>query len=118
MVTRVQTGNLKPHRPESFFASSDVNSAPACYSEASKYQHWRVAMTAEYNALIGNGTWELVPSSQASNVVGCKWVFKAKMNPDGTVDRHKARLVAKGFHQRPGIDFADTFNPVVKPATI
>lgn len=52
------------------------------------------------------------------NLVGCKWVFRIKRKPDGTIEMYKARLVAKGFHQRPGIDFTKTFSPILKPRII
>ena len=52
------------------------------------------------------------------NIVGCKWVFRIKRKVDGTIDRYKARLVAKGFHQQPGVDFGETYSPVVKPTAI
>ena len=50
--------------------------------------------------------------------MGCKWVFKIKLHGDGTITRYKARLVTKGFHQQAGIDYSETFNPVVKLATV
>ena len=75
-------------------------------------------MSEEYDALVRNGTWELVPLEDITNLVGCKWIFRIKRNSDGSIDRYEARLVAKGFHQRPGVDYHETFSPVVKPATV
>lgn len=75
-------------------------------------------MDDELNALLRNQTKELVQAPSTSNIIGCKWVFRIKHNPDSSISCYKARLVAKGFHQRPGIDFHETFSPVVKPATI
>ncbi|XP_070670238.1 uncharacterized protein [Malus domestica] len=76
------------------------------------------AMFDEFNALSRNGTWELVPPQPSQNLIGCKWVFRIKRHSDGNIDRYKAHLVAKGFHQHPGMDFLDIFNPVIKPTTI
>jgi hypothetical protein len=75
-------------------------------------------MQTEFNALLQNHTWTLVPPQQATNLVGCKWVFKVKRHADGSIERHKAHLVAKGFHQQAGLDYGETFSPVVKPTTI
>lgn len=72
-------------------------------------------MANEYTVMIINRMWELVHPSLASNTIGCKWVFKTKLNPDGSIERYKASLVAKGFHQRPGLNFQDTFSSVIKP---
>jgi hypothetical protein len=57
-------------------------------------------MDAEYDALMKNKTWHLVPPKKGSNIIDCKWVFKIKYNVDGTLDKYKGRLVAKGFNQR------------------
>ncbi|GJU16395.1 ribonuclease H-like domain-containing protein [Tanacetum coccineum] len=76
------------------------------------------AMLDEYNALITNGTWVLVPHPANVNVVRSIWLFKHKFNADGSLSRYKARLVANGPSQQQGIDCDETFSPVVKPATI
>jgi hypothetical protein len=75
-------------------------------------------MQEEYDALTLNQTWTLVPPPPGANIVSGKWVFRHKYNSDGSLARHKARWVVRGFSQQPGVDFDETFSPVVKPATI
>jgi hypothetical protein len=79
---------------------------------------WHATMEDEYEALMSNGTWDLVPRPQGSNVITGKWVFTHKFHADGIFDRYKARWVLRGFTQRPGVDYDETFSPIVKPATV
>lgn len=75
-------------------------------------------MDSKFTALLHNGTRELVLTTPKMNIIGCHWVYCIKHHPDGSIDCYKERLVTKGYHQQPGIDFLDTFSPVVKPTTI
>ncbi|KAJ3704768.1 hypothetical protein LUZ61_008473 [Rhynchospora tenuis] len=123
MQTRTKTKNLKPkkfpnHQLHSLTHSQKSSPEPTTYNQAVKLNCWRQAMAAELDALARNSTWELVPPPPGAHIIGAKWIFKTKYNADGSVERHKARLVAKGFNQEEGIDYNETFSPVVKSTTI
>ena len=75
-------------------------------------------MTEDFNALLRNITWQLVPPKSNVNLLGCKWVFRIKLNANGSIERYKARLVAKDFHQQQGVDYKETFSPIIKPTTV
>ncbi|MCO5612439.1 hypothetical protein L7F22_066706 [Adiantum nelumboides] len=75
---------------------------------------WQQAMDSEYQSLLDNGTWELVPAPPQQKLVTCKWLLCKKLRPDGTISRYKARLVARGFSQVPDIDYGETFSPVLR----
>ena len=75
-------------------------------------------MDAEFQSLQKQATWSLVPLPPHKNVVTCKWVYKLKRHSDGSIARYKARLVARGYLQQYGMDYDETFSPVVKPATV
>jgi histone deacetylase 1/2 len=91
---------------------------PYTLNQALKDPHWIRAMDKEIAALHHNHTWDLVAKPSDVNIIGCKWVYKLKHKPDGSIDRYKARFVAKGYHQTLGLDYFDTFSLVVKAATI
>lgn len=94
-----------------------INDEPRTYQEAidsSESQNWKNAMESEYDSLIRNHTWILVQKPENQRVIDNKWVFKVKKNPDDTIDRYKARLVCRGFNQEYGIDYMETFAPVVR----
>ncbi|CAH9057687.1 unnamed protein product [Cuscuta epithymum] len=117
MRTRAKNGIFKPKQIFTLNVLAPPND-PTCFTQANKHEVWRAAMADEFNALIANKTWDLVPWDPTKNVVGCKWIYKTKYCSDGSIERHKARLVAQGFKQQAGIDFTETFSPVVKPTTV
>ena len=117
MTTRSKNKISKPNRKYGL-AAIISEFEPANIAQALKDKRWRLSMSDEYNAIVRNRTFDLVPRSLATNIVGCRWLHRIKYNPDGTVKCLKSRLVAKCFHQRPRIDYHDTFSPVIKHASI
>lgn len=122
-TTRLQHGITKPKTYSDgtvhwcMLGTADLGE-PSTVSEALQDEKWVSAMNHEHTALLRNKTWHLVPPPRGKNIIGCKWVYKIKRKADGSIDRYKVRLVAKGFKQRYGLDYEDTFSPIVKVATI
>lgn len=81
-------------------------------------EHWKRAMKEEIDSLIENETWTLMKLPPNRKAIKSKWVFKTKRDASGNTVRHKARLVAKGYSQRPGIDYDETYAPVVRYTSI
>lgn len=84
--------------------------APTSVQEAFQREYWKQAMTDQFLALQRNNTWTLAPLPAGRKAIGCKWIFKVKENPNGTIHKKKARLVAKGFHQVAVFNFSETFS--------
>ncbi|KAI3830073.1 hypothetical protein L1987_04206 [Smallanthus sonchifolius] len=105
---------------ENFCFVSSINKTvePKCFNEAVTNPNWVNAMNEEMEALNRNNTWTLVDLPIGRKAIGCKWVYKIKYKSTGEIERYKARLVAKGYSQREGIDFDETFSPVVKMVTV
>ena len=61
-----------------------------------------------------NHTWEIVDLPPSAKTIGCKWIFKMKLKPHGSIEKYKVCLVAKGFKQKKGVDYFNTFAPMTK----
>ncbi|GJS45526.1 ribonuclease H-like domain-containing protein [Tanacetum coccineum] len=112
MVTRSRDGTTKPVDRLNLHVAT-LAPIPKTHVQASHNPHWQNAMQGEFNALIKNGTWVLVPRPPNVNVVRSMWLFKHKFHADGSLSRYKARLVANGKSQQQGIDYDETFSPVL-----
>ena len=123
---------LRPRQPKTALSTAITSSSAASFSRVvsppsheplvfnddNKYEAWHSAMHEEIQALRANRTWTLVPFKTSMNVVGSRWVYKIKRRSDGSIERYKACLVARGFTQQEGIDYSETFSPVIKQATV
>ena len=103
-----QTSEMEALEPPSLAAAKKSPDWPA----------WEKAIYEELELLKAAGTWEIADAPEGANIVGSKWVFRAKKDAAGVVVRYKARLVAQGFSQIPGVDYFDTFAPVARLASI
>ena len=78
-----------------------------------EWPEWKKAIRTELETLQRMGTWELVDAPEDRKPITNKWVFVRKYDKDGNLQKYKARLVARGFSQMPGMDYNETFSPVV-----
>nr|GFC29785.1 ribonuclease H-like domain-containing protein [Tanacetum cinerariifolium] len=117
MFTRFRVGTNRPTKRYTCHVSP-ISPLSKSYTHVFNDPYWYCGMLDEYNALIKNKTWILVPRPHNVNIVRCLWLFGHKHNADGSLNRYKARLVGNGSSQLAGIDVGETFSPVVKPATI
>jgi len=107
-----------PAQSPSTACSASPEHEPLTFKDDSQHSAWQQAMPDEIRALQSNGTWTLVPNCPSMNVVGSRRVYKIKRRADGSIDRYKACRVARGFTQQEGINYIETFSPVVKPTTV
>ena len=104
----------KSNRYQGYLAamSTIVQSDLGSFEEAAKHQVWKDAMHEEYESIMKNDVWDVVPRLKDKKVVTSKWLYKIKHGSDGSAEKFKARFVACGFSQKEGIDYDDIFAPV------
>jgi hypothetical protein len=82
-------GFIRYPLPKALLATATPDEVePTCYSQAAKHLAWRDAMNSEFDALLHNGTWTLIPPTSTMNIVGCKWVFRLKRKADESIDTY------------------------------
>ena len=75
-------------------------------------------MVEEYDSIVRNSVWDVVPRPEEKSMVSSRWLYKVKQAADGSVEKHKFRFVARGFSQVEGIDYDETFAPVARYSSI
>ena len=110
----------RPKRFSSYLSAMNhiIDSKPSCHGEASGEKLWKDSMTEEYQSIIKNDVWDVVPRPEGKSVVTSKWIYKIKHVADGSIEKYKARFMARGFSQIEGVNYDETFAPVAKYTSI
>ena len=95
-----------------------VVNEPSSFEEAVEDPAWVDAMVEEYDSIVRNSAWEIVPRLEGKSVVGSRWIYKVKQAADGSVEKYKAIFVSRGFSQIEGINYEETFAPVARYSSI
>ena len=85
--------------------SKCIMTEPSSFEEAVQEPTWVDSMVEEYDSIVRNSAWEMVPRLVDKSVVGSRWIYKVKQAVDGSVEKYKERFVARGFSQIEGIDY-------------
>ena len=91
---------------------------PSSFEESVQEPTWVDSMVEEYDSIVRNNAWEIVPMPVGKSVVGSRWIYKVKQAFDGSVEKYKERFVARCFSQIEGIDYEETFAPVTRYSSI
>jgi hypothetical protein len=113
-----QVKRAKPFSSYMALMCNVLEKEPTCFEEAIQKKEWAHSMTEEYQSIIRNDVWEIVPRPKSKDVVSSKWIFKINHVVDGIVEKYKARFVTRGFSQKEGIDHEETFSPVTRYTSI
>jgi len=98
--------------------SKCVVAEPSSFEEDVEDPAWVDAMVEEYDSIVRNSAWEIVPRPEGKSVVGSRWIYKVKQVADGSVEKYKVRFVAEGFSQIEGINYEETFSPIARYSSI
>ena len=94
------------------------SSEPSSFEEAMEDPTWVDAMVEEYDSIVKNSAWEIVPRPEGKSVVGSRWIYKVKQAADRSVEKYKAKFFSQGFSQIEGIDYEENFAPVARYSSI
>eukprot|EP00253_Pinus_taeda_P033051 PITA_33051 len=95
-----------------------IKTEPSSFQEVVQQPVWVDAIVEEYDSIVWKSVWDVVPRLENKSVVSSRWLYKVKQAADGSVEKHKARFDSRGFSQVEGIDYDETFAPVVRYSSI
>ena len=95
-----------------------IDKEPSNYEEVAEKKKWKNFIIKEYQSIMKNDVWDVVPRPEGKSVVTSKWIYKIKHDAYGSIEKYKERFVAHGFSQKEEIDYEETFAPVSRYTSI